>query len=196
MLILQLVNSDLDMNFPTYKVFFKAVLDSAKRLPPYNNADYLNYTKLNWSRQRRWLTIGQLDETLVQYLKQLTESQQWIVITEPWCGDAAHILPFLYMLTEQNPLIKLDIQLRDSEPFLIDQYLSGHSKSIPKLIIRDANNQDILVWGPRPAQCQERYDKLKAANADDEEIKLQLQWWYNEDKGVSLQQELYRALSV
>ena len=182
------------MDFPTYKVFFKAVLDSAKRLPPYNNPDYLNYTKLNWSRQRRWLTTGHLDDTLVQYLKQLTEPQQWIVITEPWCGDAAHILPFLYMLSTQNPLIKLDIQLRDSEPFLIEQHLTRNAKSIPKLIIRDAANKDLLVWGPRPAASQELYDRLKAEHADDEELKLQLQWWYNEDKGASLQRELLAAL--
>lgn len=71
------------MDFQTYKVFFKAVLDGAKRLVPYNNPDYLNYTKLNWSRQRRWLTTAQLDEQLVQQLKQLKQPQQWIVITEP-----------------------------------------------------------------------------------------------------------------
>ncbi|MGN7205214.1 thioredoxin family protein [Pedobacter sp. SAFR-022] len=183
------------MDFPTYKVFFKAVLDSAKSLPPYNNPDYHNYTKLNWSRQRRWLSVGELDDTLVQHLKQLDKPQQWIVITEPWCGDAAHILPFLYMLSEQNPLIKLDIQLRDSEPFLIEQYLTRNAKSIPKFVIRDGSNKDLLVWGPRPEQCQVLYDRLKAEHASDEEIKLQLQWWYNEDKGQSLQKELFQAMN-
>ena len=194
MLILQFNHSDLIMDFQTYKVFFKAVLDGAKRLVPYNNPDYLNYTKLNWSRQRRWLTTAQLDEQLVQQLKQLKQPQQWIVITEPWCGDAAHILPFLHLLSEQSPMVKLDIQLRDAEPFLIDLYLTRNAKSIPKLIIREAGNQDLLVWGPRPAKCQALYDRLKAEHADDEEIKLQLQWWYNEDKGSSLQQELLEAI--
>lgn len=182
------------MDFPTYKVFFKAVLDGAKLLPPYNNPDYLNYTKLNWSRQRRWLNTGKLNELLVQKIKAIGQPQTWVLITEPWCGDAAHNLPFIYMLTEQNPLIKLDIQLRDSEPFLIQRYLTRGGKSIPKLIVRDEAGKDLLVWGPRPAKCQELYDRLKAENADDEELKLQLQWWYNEDKGISLQQELLEQL--
>lgn len=182
------------MDFSTYKVFFKAVLDSAKQLPPYDNPDYFNYTRLNWSRQHRWLSTGQLDESLVKKIKAISSPQEWLVITEPWCGDAAHCLPFIYLLSEQNPLVKLDIQLRDSEPFLIEQYLTRGSKSVPKLIIRDENGQDLLVWGPRPAKSQELYDRLKAEQADDEELKLQLQWWYNEDKGVSLQQELFESL--
>jgi hypothetical protein len=182
------------MDFSTYKVFFKAVLDGAKRLPPYNNPDYLNYTKLNWSRQRRWLDTGKLNEMLVEKIKAIDKPQSWIVITEPWCGDAAHILPFLYLLSELNPLLKLDIQLRDSDPHLIDRYLTRGGKSIPKLIVRNEAGQDLLVWGPRPAASQELYDRLKAEHADDEELKLQLQWWYNEDKGVSLQQELLEQL--
>jgi len=182
------------MDFSTYKVFFKAVLDGAKRLPPYNNPDYLNYTKLNWSRQRRWLDTGKLNETLVEKIKAIDKPQTWVVITEPWCGDAAHTLPFLYLLSEFNPLVKLDIQLRDSDPYLIDRYLTRGGKSVPKLIVRDEAGQDLLVWGPRPAASQELYDRLKADHADDEELKLQLQWWYNEDKGLSLQQELLEQL--
>lgn len=182
------------MDFPTYKVYFKAILDGGHKLPPYNNADYFDYTKLNWSRQERWLKTAQLDESLVQYIKDIKQVQHWIVITEPWCGDAAHSLPLIYMLSSLNPLIKLDIQLRDSEPFLIEQYLTRGGKSVPKLIIRNESGKDLLVWGPRPEKSQELYDRLKGENAGDEELKLQLQWWYNEDKGKSFQAELLDGL--
>lgn len=184
------------MDFPTYKVYFKAILDGGKKLPPYNDLNYLNYTKLNWSRQERWLKAAKLNEDLLAKIRNLQQPLQWIVITEPWCGDAAHSLPILYMLSQHNPLIKLDIQLRDAEPFLINQYLTRGGKSIPKLIVRAENDDDLLVWGPRPAQCQLLYDKLKAEHADEEELKLQLQWWYNEDKAKSIQQELLDQLPI
>ncbi len=182
------------MDFPTYKVYFKAILEGGNQLAPYNDPDYLNYTKLNWSRQERWLKKAQLNEQLLERIKSINQIQHWIVITEPWCGDAAHSLPILYMLSQHNPLIKLDIQLRDSEPFLINQYLTRGGKSVPKLIIRDESGSDLLVWGPRPEASQILYDKLKAQQAGDEELKLQLQWWYNEDKGERMQQELLESL--
>ena len=184
------------MDFPTYKVYFKAILDGGKKLPPYNDPNYLNYTKLNWARLDRWLKVAKLNEDLVEKIKTIQQPQHWIVITEPWCGDAAHILPVLYLLSQHNPVIKLDIQLRDTEPFLINDYLTRGGKSIPKFIVRRENGADLLVWGPRPAQCQLLYDKLKAEKADEEEVKLQLQWWYNEDKAKSLQQELIEQLQV
>src|SRR5690606_8575575 len=93
-------------------------------------------------------------------------------------------------LAEQNNLISYDIQLRDSEPFLIDSYLTNGTKSIPQFIVRDENGKDLLVWGPRPKGAQELMDRMKADNANFETTKIALQHWYNEDKGVSLCKEL------
>lgn len=183
------------MNFTAYQQVFESILQDANPTAPYNNPDYLNYTKLNWSRQQRWLKTGVLSEEMITAVKNITEPQQWIVITEPWCGDASHIVPFLYKIAELNPLIQLDIQLRDTAPFLIEQYLTNGGKSIPKLIIRDNDNNDMAVWGPRPVGCQVLYDRLKAANADFEQMKIELQQWYNEDKGRSLQQELLSVIN-
>jgi hypothetical protein len=89
-----------------------------------------------------------------------------------------------------NPLIKVDYQLRDSEPFLINSYLTRGSKSIPKLIIANSDHQDLATWGPRPAGCQLLYEQLVKDHVVMEQQKIALQQWYNADKGVSLQQEL------
>jgi hypothetical protein len=178
------------MDFQSYQAHFQSILNTEHTIPPYNDPSYLNYTKLNWSRQQRWIKVGELNKDLEALIKSIKTQQHWIVITEPWCGDAAHTVPFIYRLSELNPLILFDIQLRDSEPYLIGQYLSGESKSIPKFIIRDSAGDDLLVWGPRPLESQKLFDRLKIAGADLEEYKLQLQQWYNKDKGVSLQQEL------
>lgn len=184
------------MNFTDYLQLFENILQDADPKAPYNNPDYLNYTKLNWSRQQRWLKTGVITDAMATAVQNITTPQQWVIITEPWCGDAAHIVPFLYKTAALNPLITIDIQLRDTPPFLIEQYLTNSTKSIPKLIIRDNDGNDMAVWGPRPAGCQVLYDRLKAEKADFERMKIELQQWYNEDKGSSLQAELLEVLTA
>ena len=132
------------MNYTEYKQLFDKILDNPNPLYPYDDAMYLDYTRLNRSRMKRWDRQLKLDENLIFRVKQMTVPQNWIIITEPWCGDAAHIIPFLVRLTEQHDLISYDIQLRDSEPFLIESYLTNGTKGIPKLIVRDAGGNDIF----------------------------------------------------
>lgn len=182
------------MDFQQYQNLFQEILSDPNPAAPYDNIDYLDYAKLNWTRQQRWLKTGVLDPSLSKAIADIDKAQEWIVITEPWCGDASHTVPFIHMLTELNSLITASYQLRDTEPFLIDQYLTNGGKAIPKLIIRDEAGADLVNWGPRPAACQVIYSKLTAEKADFETIKTELQKWYNQDKGVSFQRELLDAL--
>ncbi len=178
------------MKFNDYLHYFEEILKNPNPELPYSKADYFNYTKLNWSRQQRWLKTGEVNLQLAESIRQITKGLHWIVITEPWCGDAAHIVPFIYKFSILNPKIELDIQLRDQPPFLIDRYLTNGGKSIPKLIIRDEHGQDLHVWGPRPQECALLYSEMMGRAATFEEIKLELQRWYNEDRGAELQKEI------
>ncbi|RAJ76739.1 thioredoxin-like protein [Chitinophaga dinghuensis] len=182
------------MDFKTYEHQFYNILHDPNPAAPYDNPNYLNYTKLNWSRHQRWLKVGVLNEAIITAAKAISSVQHWVIITEPWCGDAAHIVPFIQMIANLNPLIQTDYQLRDSPPNLIEQYLTHGTKSIPKLIIRDSADKDLAVWGPRPAGCQQLYDQLKQEKADFEQQKVALQQWYNDDKGKSFQAELLPLL--
>src|SRR5690554_6935139 len=155
---------------------------------------YLDYFKLNRSRQRRWLKTAEINADLAQIIKSIDKKQTWYLITEPWCGDAAHNVPFIYKMTELNPNIELKIVWRDTAPYMIEDYLTNGGKSIPKLVIRDENEKDLHVWGPRPAECQTLYEQLKAENADFEKQKIELQNWYNKDKGQSVQKEFVEML--
>ena len=182
------------MNYSEYTALFEEIIKSEQPQPPYDNPDYLEYTRLNYSRMTRWNKTLQLDEELVDALKGLDRQQHWIIIVEPWCGDVAHTLPFLVRLAEQSPKVTYELQLRDSEPFLINSYLTNGTKSIPKLIVRDAEGADLFIWGARPEAAQQMMNELKAANTDWETVKVELQNWYNRDKGVSLQRELLHLL--
>ena len=92
-------------------------------------------------------------------------------------------------MAEQNPLINVDVQLRDSNSE-IDSYLSHGKMSIPKLIVRNKEGDDRFVWGPRPQKLEAIYLELKNKNENIDDMKTILQKWYNDDKGKEIQEEI------
>lgn len=186
------------MTFKDYLDYFEKLINQhpSERTPPYDDAEYAEYTKLNWSRLNRWLKTGKINDEMMAVLSGIESPQNWIVITEPWCGDAAHIVPFIELISRQNPLITVEYELRDSAPFRINEYLTNNTKSIPKLIIRNNKGEDLAVWGPRPEACQKVYLDLKEKGEAMEQIKLEIQNWYNENKGAEIQREIRQVIEM
>lgn len=94
------------MDFTAYQEIFQQILNTPNPPVPYQDPDFLNYVKLNWSRQQRWLKTGILNEELASIIESIRGKQYWTIITEPWCGDSAHIMPFLHRLSELKSLDK------------------------------------------------------------------------------------------
>lgn len=182
------------MTWLEYYNQFEEILNGTNPVVPYSDVHYLNYTKLNYSRTNRWLKTLTLQPSLVAMLKSVQELQKWIVITEHWCGDAAHIIPVLYKMSLESEKIELIIQLRDTDSE-IEQYLTDGSKSIPKLIVRNLQGDDLFTWGPRPMPASILYNELKEQKADFETVKEELQKFYNADKALSIQKEIGEHLS-
>lgn len=184
------------MTFEAYLAYFEAVLNGNNVQKPYDDVHFIEYTKLNHTRQTRWLKKGVIHDETRNIVQSINQNQVWVLIAEPWCGDAAHSVPFIAKMAELNPLITLNIQLRDSEESEIDRYLTHGGKSIPILIARDSNGNDLFVWGPRPEACQAEFNALKISGASLEEQKIGLQKWYNEDQGRLIQLEISRQISA
>jgi hypothetical protein len=178
------------MTFEAYLKLTEAIIEKSAEGYDYANEDIIHYTQLNHSRMKRWLKVYEPNPDIVTTIKSINTFQNWILISEPWCGDAAHIVPIIYKLSLLNQNIKLDIQLRDQPPFLIDAYLTNGGKSIPILVIRNENNEDIAVWGPRPKGAKELFANLKAQEATFETIKVELQNWYNNNKAEQISKEI------
>ncbi|MDO4729137.1 MAG: thioredoxin family protein [Bacteroidota bacterium] len=182
------------MNFEDYKQCFSDILEDRITDGVYQDAQYKEYTKLNWSRQSRWMKSGVLEADVIAFLKNINQKMYWTVITEPWCGDAAHIVPFIELMSRENEKIEVNYELRDTAPFTIEKYLTNGAKSIPKLIVRDEHGNDLLIWGPRPQQCQLQFEEEKKQGLPMEQIKANVQKWYNQDKGKEIQQEITSSL--
>ena len=155
--------------------------------------NYQHYIPLNKSRFLRCVKQGEITPELTEVIIAINEKQDWVIITEPWCGDAAQIVPYLFKIAALNPLINVLVQLRDSHSE-IDSYLSHGKMSIPKLIVRNKEGVDRFVWGPRPQKLEAIYLELKNKNENIDDMKTVLQKWYNDDKGKEIQEEIMELI--
>ena len=179
------------MNLAEYEKQFDDILEGRNNNYPYDSDEYMNYVKMSKARIRRWRKTGKLIPELTERIENIDQALDWILITEPWCGDAAHSHVFIQKLADLNPKISLSIQNRDAEGSEIDNYLTNGGKSIPILIIRDKAGKDLFSWGPRPKEAQQMVLDFKTnTELSDDEKKKELQRWYNKDKGTMIQNEL------
>lgn len=159
----------------------------------------LHYTKMNTYRMKRLDKTTELLPELEERLKQVERPMTWMVLTEAWCGDAAQIIPVLQKMADQTEKIDLKLILRDQNLDIMDEFLThGRSRSIPKLIVLDADTLDVLGdWGPRPTEVQDMYDDWRENDGEDyREISEALQKWYANDKTKTTQAELLPYLDI
>ena len=178
-----------------YHEFFKLIEDKlaiGQATGTNHSEAYLNYSKLNLSRMKRWMKTVEIEAGLVNCIKSIQAEQTWTVITEGWCGDSAHNLPLIFKLSELNPKIRLQIKLRDENLELMDQHLTNGGRSIPKLIAENKRGDHLFSWGPRPKHIQEYVLNAKKSGID---YSQEVQRLYNLDKGQTIQTEFCELLS-
>lgn len=180
------------ISYEAYTALIEELVAGGQTTGPDQSEGMVHYTVLNQQRMRRWDKTIQLLPEAVTAMRSVTVPQTWLVLTEAWCGDAAHTIPVLHALAALNPLITLGILFRDENPVLMDQHLTnGVSRSIPKLIALDtATHEELFTWGSRPAPLQAIFTQLREKGTPYHEIKEELQRWYNKDKSISTQQEM------
>ncbi|MEO1451892.1 MAG: thioredoxin family protein, partial [Bacteroidota bacterium] len=179
----------------TYESYFdlmSQLVEAGKTSGPKQSEDLAHYTALNHRRMKRILKTTKLLPETIETLKAIDTPQIWLVITEAWCGDAAQIVPILERMAEENPLIEMRLILRDENLPIMDQYLTGTSRSIPKLVILKADDlTELGVWGPRPEEAHEIV--LNAKQQPDyhyTKVTEALQVWYNKYKTIGSQKEV------
>jgi hypothetical protein len=180
------------LSYEAYKQLIDDLLAAGKATGTNHSEAFLHYSRMNQQRMHRLeKTIALVPEVKKRVLA-IERPQTWLVLTEGWCGDAAQSLPVMQALAQLNPLIRLCLLLRDENLELMDQYLTnGVSRSIPKLIAVDTESLAVLFsWGPRPTPLQELFHRMKEEGMAFDDIKEELQRWYNTDKTASIQQEL------
>lgn len=154
----------------------------------------LHYLKYNWERQADVHDAYTPSDTLRRTVEAIDEPQLWMVITEPWCGDSAFLLPVIAEAAALNDDITLRILHRDENLDIMDQYLTGGSRSIPKLVAFSDDGTERFIWGPRPADAAATYQRLKAEHDDKMEIIRRLIDYYEDGGWQEADDELARVI--
>ncbi|MFA7228673.1 MAG: thioredoxin family protein [Melioribacteraceae bacterium] len=185
------------LKFPDYLEMMKLVsekrADSALSDEEKHN---LEMSKLNYQRSARILRTYEPGKDISGIMKNISQEQVWMVISEMWCGDSAQNLPYIYKIAELNPLVQLRIILRDSNSDIMDYYLTqSGARSIPKLVAFDEEGEELFQWGARPREAQELVLKLKSEGMEKEKFLEQLHLWYGRNRGKALENEMLLLLN-
>jgi thiol-disulfide isomerase/thioredoxin len=186
------------MSYPQYRALVASLAMDNKTTGSIQTDDLVNYTKLNDRRMKRWDKTVKIDETTEQNIRSATAKHTWLVLTESWCGDAAVALPVMEKVASLNPNISFKVILRDENVSLMNQFLTNGGMSIPKLIVLENHNQNVLgSWGPRSQNATKLVmDHKELHGTILPAFKEELQVWYNTDKGQSILKELVALFTL
>lgn len=157
------------------------------------DSDYAEYYKLGIQRMNRMWEKYLPNSEQVEKFATKNFRGKILIISEAWCGDASQVIPVVVKFFEQY---EIRITYRDQTPSLIDDYLTGGSKSIPVVIFLDEDFNEIAHWGPRPKHGTELLEKHKA-NPEEfpkEKFYVELQTYYAKNKGFDTIEELLELI--
>ena len=198
MTIPELITQGIDNSYTyqEYKNLISDLLTEGKSTGHEQSEALTNYSMLNDRRMKRWDKTLKIDESVTTSFSNANLNVTWVVLTEGWCGDAAHVLPVLNKLAELNEGIDLKIISRDDHDELMNNFLTNGGKSIPKLIVYDNQSKEVLnSWGPRPSVATQMVNDYKEQHGSlDPEFKQDLQVWYNKDKGANIAEDVLKLL--
>jgi len=184
------------MSYDEYKHLVSELVENESTTGAEQTEALADYTKLNDRRMKRWDKTIKVPEEAVKKIGAFSDDTIWLVLTESWCGDAAHLMPVMNKIAALNENIDFKVVLRDENEDLMNAFLTNGGKSIPKLIaINNASGDVIGSFGPRPSVATKMVNDYKMEHGSlTPEFKEDLQRWYNKDKGQAAINDLLALL--
>jgi thiol-disulfide isomerase/thioredoxin len=179
-----------------YKELLEGLVQENSTTGKEKTEDLDNYTMLNDRRMKRWDKTLKIGEKQVGEIDQYDKKTTWLVVTESWCGDAAHVMPVMNKVASLNDSIDFKVVLRDENLELMNSFLTNGNQSIPKMIVIDNESGEVIsTYGPRPSEATELVNEYKQKHGKlTPEFKEDLQRWYNKDKGQNALDDLLKLL--
>ena len=184
------------MTYAEYRTLVAKLVEEKSTTGNDKSEDTVNYTLLNDRRMKRWDKTIKISDAVKTKIENFDKKVTWLLITESWCGDAAHIVPAINKVAELNENIDLKVVLRDENDELMNQFLTNGGKAVPKLIMVDNASKTVIdTFGPRPLVATNMVKTYKEEHGlITPEFKEDLQRWYNKDKGQSTIEDLVQLL--
>ncbi|RNC87806.1 MAG: thioredoxin family protein [Winogradskyella sp.] len=185
------------MSYSEYRDLVSELTANNSTTGPEKTDALINYTMLNDRRMKRWDKTVKVSDEAKEVFENSNRKMTWVVLTESWCGDAAHLMPVINKVAELNDNIDYKVVLRDENEALMNQFLTNGGKAIPKLIMIDNETNEVVnTFGPRPSTATNLVNDFKAQHGGlTPEFKEDLQRWYNKDKGQTTIEDFVALLS-
>ncbi len=158
-----------------------------------NQAENLvEFTRVNQKRMKKWRKIYKTSSDWINAVERLDRKEEWVLLTEAWCGDAAQNISQINNMVEVSDKLDLKILYRDENLELMDQFLTNGGRSIPKLIRLDAETKEVIgSWGPRVKTAQDIVIEGKKNGTNYGE---DLHAWYAKNKSKDLETEFIELI--
>jgi len=196
--VTQIIQDSLDksMSYAEYRNLVTYLVETEATSGAEHTEALVNYTMLNDRRMKRWDKTIKVSEDVIEKVLAQEKEVTWLVLTESWCGDAAHLMPVMNKLANLNSKINFRVVLRDDNQDLMNEFLTNGSQSIPKLIAIDKETDAVLyTYGPRPSTATKMVEDYKKEHGVlTPKFKEDLQRWYNKDKGQTAIKDLLRLM--
>ena len=153
-----------------------------------------HYLTYNWERQAHVHDSYAPSEELQWAVDAIQEPHLWMVLTEPWCGDSAFLLPVIVEAAALSDEVTLRILHRDDNLDIMDQYLTDGSRSIPRLVAFSESGDELFTWGPRPEGAARRFEELRAQYDAKTEVIADLLDYYEDGAWREADEELAAAI--
>jgi thiol-disulfide isomerase/thioredoxin len=184
------------VSYKEYRTQVAMHVENGTTSGPYQSEALSHYTLLNNSRMKRLDKTTKIADLISEEFKNFKGNLTWLVLTESWCGDAAHSMPVMNKLAELAVNIDFKVLHRDENESLMNEFLTNGSMAIPKLIVFDNEKQEVINdWGPSPSTVVEMTKEFKKNNGTlSPEFKKEIQVWYNKNKGKSIAGDLLKII--
>lgn len=161
--------------------------EAAARFPA-----YLQTVEKNADLWRAMYRTASVAPGAVDRLKNVSGHWRLLALSEDWCGDAVSTLPIVAKLAEDAG-VDFRVLGRDLNTDIMDAHLTSGTRSIPVVMVLDADFRSLGWWGPRPAAVQ-RWVRNEALLLSKEVRGRRKRAWYARDRGRTTVAEIIEAV--
>lgn len=92
----------------------------------------------------------QLDEELINTIKEISTGIKVLAFAEIWCPDCMINVPALQKIQDINPKVEIRLQPREGNEEILTPYKVGGKAKIPTFIVMDGNYKELGVFIETP----------------------------------------------
>ncbi len=156
-------------------------------------AEWLPTAQKNPELWQAVYTHATVPDAIVARARLLGGPWHLLVLSADWCGDAVNTVPVVQRLVDRVLGIDLRMLDRDTNLDLMDAHLTGKSRSIPVVMMFNAQFKELGWWGPRPSELQAWVLGPGRAMTSEDRYR-EIRRWYARDHGRSTLDELVAML--